>query len=55
MGGPGSGRKSEGKGWNKKAADKDMKRLVKMRIRKAPSKVEYRGFNIKAKTTGKGY
>jgi hypothetical protein len=50
MGGPGSGRK---KGWSKGAADKDLKRLQKLRIRATPSKYPHiSGFHIKAKQTG---
>lgn len=55
MGGPGSGRKPTvgGKTWGKKAASADKATLIKMRIRKAPSKYPHiSGFNIKSKKTG---
>jgi hypothetical protein len=53
MGGPGSGRKPSGGKWTKKTADKDMKRLVKMRIRKAPSKYPHiSGHNVQSKQIG---
>ena len=55
MGGPGSGRRPTvgGKAWGKKAASADKATLIKMRIRKAPSKYPHTsGFNIQSKKTG---